>query len=430
MNTRATRLIAIVGVLGVAIGGLWISRKAGRVTATDSTASAGATSVPAGSPAPKKVEVVRPERMTMSRSLDVPATIEAFETAELYAKASGYVGDVRVDIGDTVKFGDVLAVLEVPEMADELRGAEAVHRAKEAVLTQVRSRIQTAQAELRRFDAEMALKQITFDRKQELREGNAIPEQELDQARGELDVAAAQVEFGKTKVAGAEADAVAAAAEVAMAAASLARLRTLMEYATIRAPFDGVVSRRLVDRGALVQSATTSSTTPMFTVQRVDLFRIFIEVPEIDVPHVRAGTVAKVKPYGMPGLSFDGTVTRIASSLNPGTRTMRTEIDLLNEDGALMHGMYAQVVLELDRRDGVLTVPATALLTEGDRTFLFTVRDGRAALTGIQTGLDDGIRVEIKEGLDDQALVILAGKGLVSDGSAVEPVLKRPSPRS
>jgi RND family efflux transporter MFP subunit len=201
-----------------------------------------------------------------------------------------------------------------------------------------------------------------------------------------------------------------------------------MEYATIRAPFDGVVSRRLVDRGAFVQSATASRTAPLFTVQRVDQFRIFIEVPETDVPHVRAGTIANVKPYGMPGLSFDGTVTRISSSLNPGTRTMRTEIDLSNKDGALMHGMYAQVVLELDRRENVLTVPATALLTEGNKTFVFTARDGRAARTAIQTGLDDGIQVEVREGLDDSALVILAGKGLMSEGSPIDPILKNRPP--
>lgn len=421
-NQRITRWVAIVGAIAVVAGGLWLGRRTLTVKAADSTTKAAAAA--RHSSPPRKVEVVKPARRTMSRSLNVPATIEAFETADLYARVSGYVGEVRVDIGDAVKEGDCLATIDVPEMADELRQAEAAHRAKEAGLAQMRSLIQTARAELGRFEAEKALKKITFDRKQELRKGNAIPQQELDQATGELEVAEAQVRFGHARVASAESDAKSAEAEVVMALAAIARLRTLMEYATLKSPFDGVVSRRLVDRGALVQPVTSSVTKPLFTVQRIDQFRIFIEVPEADIPHVRAGTVAKVKPYGMPDLSFEGTVARTASSLNPGTRTMRTEIDLANKEGALMHGMYAQVVLELDRHENALTVPATALLTEANQTFVFTVGDGRAQRLNIRTGLDDGIHVEVTEGLDDNALVILAGKGLISDGSPVEPVLR------
>ncbi len=370
----------------------------------------------------RKVEVVTPQRQAMARTLDVPATLEAFEQADLYAKTSGYVAEVRVDIGDRVRAGDVLAVLDVPEMRHEVRHAEAVHRAREARSAQVRSRVETARAELRRSEADLNLRKITFDRKKQLREGNAIPQQELDQAQGELAVAQAQVAVGEARIAGAEADVAAAAAEVAMARAAVERLRTLNDYATIRAPFDGVISRRLVDRGMLVQTATANRTSPLFTVQRIDRLRIYIEVPETDVLFVRAGAAATVTPYGRSESSFEGRVSRIASALNPRTRTMRAEIDLANDDGVLMPGMYAQVVLAVDSRDRALTVPAAALLTEGDSTFVYTVKDGRAARTEIRTGLDDGLRVEVREGLADDARVIVAGKGLVSDGLPVQPV--------
>jgi RND family efflux transporter MFP subunit len=416
--------IAIAAAIAVAAGGLWLSGRTAGVKAEHRSTAANATSNAANALAPRKVEVIKPERMTMYRSLDVPATIEAFETADLYARASGYIREVRVDIGDKVRAGDVLAVIDVPEMADELRQAEAVLGAKEATLAQARSMVQTVRAEIDRYDAELSLKKITFDRKKELRAASAIPEQELDQARGEHQVAEAQTKLGNAKAAGAEADVKVAEANVATARAAVARLRTLMDYAMIKAPFDGVVSRRLVDRGELVQATTSNRSTPMFTVERTDLLRIFIDVPETDVPYIQAGVAARVTPYGMKGLSFEGKVARIASSLNPNTRTMRTEIDLPNQEGRLMHGMYAQVELKLDEQPDALTVPATALLTEGPQAYVFTVKDDRAVRTNIRTGLDDGIRVEVKQGLDDDALVVLAGKGLVADGSPVRPVLK------
>jgi len=405
---RNKRLFAISAAIVIVAGGLWFGRKAPS----------------AGTVEPRSVEVIKPQRAAMFRSLNVPATIEAYETADLYTRASGYIREVRVDIGDTVKAGDILAVIDVPEMADELRQAEAVLGAKEAQLAQAHSMVQTVHAELDRYGAELSLKRITFDRKKELRTANAIPDQELDQAKGEFEVADAQVKLGNAKAVGAEADVKVAEAEVATSQAAVSRLRTLMEYAMIKAPFDGVVARRLVDRGALVQSATSSRTTPMFTVQRIDQLRIFIEVPETDVPHIRSGVAVQVTPYGMKGMTFEGKVARIASSLNPATRTMRAEIDVANQDGRLMHGMYAQVVVKLDEHTKALTIPATAILTEGAQAYVFTVKDNHAVRTNIQTGLDDGIRVEVNKGLDDDTVVILAGKGLVSDGSLVRPVFK------
>ena len=197
-----------------------------------------------------------------------------------------------------------------------------------------------------------------------------------------------------------------------------------MEYARIVAPFDGVVTRRLVDRGALVQAATSNRTTPLFTVQRIDTVRVFIEVPESDLAFVQTGMTVGITPFGQKDRSIDRKVSRAASALNPATRTMRTQIDLPNPDGRLLHGMYVQVVLELDPHENALTIPATALLTEGKDQFVYTVKNEKAVRTSVKIGLDDGIRLEVTEGLNDDDRVVVTGKGLVTPGAPIRPVLK------
>ena len=283
-----------------------------------------------------------------------------------------------------------------------------------------------------RAQAELTLKKTTLQRRKDLFDGKAITQEQLDEAQNQHDIAQADAGIAEAKIAAAEADVAsaeaartAAVAQVDVAKARVERTQTLMQYVQIVAPFDGIVSRRLVDRGALVQSATTNRTTPLFTVQRTDKLRVFVEVPESDIAFVRPGCPAKVRPYGLEGTELVGTITRIASSLKPDTRTMRTEIDLPNADGRLMHGMYAQVVLEIDRHPAVLTVPASSLLTEGASKYVYTVVNDRAVRTPIQTGLDDGIRVEVTGGLNDDSLVVVTGKGLVVDGMLVRAVLKK-----
>jgi len=436
---RQIRWFAIVGAVLVAITGVWIGRQVLPAQAAEPQSGA-PTSAPApeGNSTPRSVEVVAPQRMPMSRTLDVPATLEAFEQADLFAKASGYVAEVRVDIGDRVKAGDVIAVLDVPEMARELAEVQAQHAATQAAqkatqtrVAQVQQALAVARAQVRRYHAELTLKEATARRREELFTGQAIPQEQLDEARNQLEVARVDVDIAEAKIASAEADVadaeadqVVAAAEVEVAAARIEKVRTLMQYAQVVAPFDGVITRRLTDRGALVQAGTTSRTNPLFTLQCIDQLRVFIEVPEPDVAHVRTGAAATVKPYGLSGQALDSKVARIATALNPSTRTMRTEIDLTNVDGRLYSGMYAQVVLRLDERPNALTIPAAALLTEGKEAFVYTAKDDRAVRTPIKTGLDDGIRVEVTEGLAESDAVIVKGQGLVTPGAQVRPVVQ------
>jgi RND family efflux transporter MFP subunit len=431
---KHARWIGIVGAVAVAAGGLWLGQRQKTVRAEDPQKPAAAGSPVSGTP--RSVEVTAPKRQDMSRRLDVPATMEAYEQADLYAKASGYVSEVRVDIGDSAKAGDVLAVIDVPEMGKELAEAQSLHSAAvagvataDSKVVQATKMVDMARSMLVRAQAEFTLKKTTLERRKELFGGTAITQEQLDEAQNQRDIAAADVGIAEAKIAAAEADVasanasvVAANANVAVAQARIEKTQTLMLYAKIIAPFDGIVTRRLIDRGAFVQSATANRTMPLFTMQRIDKLRIFLEVPESDIAFVQSGCTAKIKPYGIKGVELVGKIARSAQSLKPDTRTMRTEIDLDNSDGRLMHGMYAQVVIELDERAGALTVPASSLLTEGKEPFVYAVVDDRAVRTPVRIGLDDGIRVQITEGLSDESLVVVTGKGLITDGSLLRPV--------
>ncbi len=450
----ATRWTGIVGAIVVAALGLWLGSRASSSRASEPSYTSQADGqAPELRSTLQSVEVVRPERLKMARSLDVPATLEANELVDVFAKVSGYVSEVRVDIGDSIKEGDVLAFLDVPEMERELLEAKAHLFAKSAALkaaqtadlaaaeakvAQARSVLEVARHEAERKRLDRGLTERTSRRREELFREKAITDEALDEARTQLETATADIIVADAKIAAAEADvrgaeatrAVAEAgvemakAQVHLAETQVDRIETLKAYARITAPFDGIVSRRMVDRGALVQSATSNRSGPLFPVQKIDSVRIFIDVPEKDVPWVKLGTAARVTPYALVGKPFEGHVARLALSLDAGTRTMRAEIDAENPRRELMHGMYAQVALEIDPHPNALTIPATALLAEGKQQIVYVVRDDMVVRTPVELGLDDGIRVEILDGLSDGDWIVTTGKGLVSPGVRVRAVPK------
>ena len=217
----------------------------------------------------------------------------------------------------------------------------------------------------------------------------------------------------------AEANRAFAAAQVNLATATVERIETLLAYAQIVAPFDGVVARRLVNRGDLVQAATSTRTKPLFTVQRIDTIRVFCDVPENDVPHLHLGDSAIVKPYGFEGKPFVGSVTRFSLRLNPETRNMRTEIDLPNPEQWLYPGMYAEVSLEMNRRPDALTVPAAAVGSDGVSNFVYTITDNRITRLAINIGLTDRGRTELTGGLSKETQVVTTFRAAPSPGTAV-----------
>ncbi len=409
-----------------------------------------------GEQALKSVETCLPAKKTMSRTLDVPATIRAYERVDVHAKVSGYASEVLVDIGDRVESGDLLALLAVPEMEKELAEARAELQGKRALLEvassaeivaaeagveQTRRKLEVDRqvSEVRRVDLSFLERQI--ERKQELHGQGAVTDEALDEAgrardkaRVELAVAEAQALESESEVAREQAALAVAKAridvigsEVALAEARVQRLETLAEYSRVCAPFDGVVTRRTVDPGALVQDSTKSGGMPLFTVQRVDRMRVAFDVPEVDLPFVIKDARATIRPFAAIGSPIEGAVSRIATSLETGTRTMRAEIDLDNREGRLLDGMYVQVVLSVDVRPDALTIPAAALLHETGKAFVYIVSAGTTEKRELGVGLDDGIDVEVCSGLTAEEQVVVVGMALISPGERVRAVLRQRS---
>lgn len=265
----------------------------------------------------------------------VPATIQAFFVTDLYAKDAGYVSQVNNDIGDHVKEGQVLAVIYDPELQAQYDKAQAAVQQSEAD-------VEVAKRQLAAMQADLILQQVTLKRQLELFAGKASTAQTLDEARAKQGVSSANVESGKARIKLAEANFEAAKAEAE-------RLRALVEYDKIIAPYDCIVIRRLVNPGDLVQAATSTRTAPLFTCEEIDVVRVFADVPEASSASIRPGLPAEVKLYGASAPTVRGTVSRIATALDPATRTMRVEIDLPNPEDKLLPGMYAQVTLSAEQ---------------------------------------------------------------------------------
>jgi multidrug efflux pump subunit AcrA (membrane-fusion protein) len=279
-------------------------------------------------PSPKVGDEDRSEQFA---AVTVPATIQAYFVTDLYAKDSGYVLQVNNDIGDHVKQGQVLAAIEDPELQAQFDKAQAA-------VQQAQADIEVAKRQLAATQADLTLQQVTLKRQKELFAGKASSAQTLDEARAKEGVSSANVESGKARIKLAEANLDAAKAEAE-------RLRALLAYDKIVAPYDCVVTRRLVNPGDLVQAATSTRTAPLFTCQEIDVVRVFADMPETSAASIRPGLPVEVKLYGASALTVPGTVTRIAAALDPATRTMRVEIDLPNPEEKLVPGMYAQVTL-------------------------------------------------------------------------------------
>jgi RND family efflux transporter MFP subunit len=365
---------------------------------------------------PPGVEVVLPRRATVAQRLQTNASLEAFEEADLFAKVSGYLSDVRVDIGDHVKAGQVLAVIDVPEMKQELAEAKAQLESKQ-------SSLESARRQLDHNKADLALQNALAKDREQLGQGRGfISDRTLDQVHANADIAKADLGV-------AEANRNLAANQVDFAAATVEKIKTLLAYTQIVAPFDGVVARRQVNRGDLVQAATATRTTPLagslFTVQRIDTIRVFCDVPENDVPHLRIGDPAIVRPSGFDGKPFIGKVTRFSLRLDPETRNMRTEIDLPNPEERLYPGTYAEVSLEMNRRPDALTVPTAAVGSDDDGNFVYTITDNRITRLGVKTGLTDNGRIEVTAGLSEKTQVVASTKGVPPPKTAVQPQMVR-----
>lgn len=309
------------------------------------------------------------------RETTQPAHVEPFERTNILAKASGFASDVRVDIGDRVAKGDVLATLWIPEMEQERQHKLAIIADAEAAIEQALARVAAtaasiaaakaaqaeAQAGLAMHEATLALATSEHDRIRSLVSQRAVTETLLDEKRHKMQSAAAALSAAKAKVQKAaaavevaiavkgrdEADANRARAQRDVAREDLQHTETVMEYARITAPYDGLITHRHVDTGDFVRSAGTSETAPLYTIVRDDRLRVVFDIPESQATLVAVGQGVVLVIDGLKGQQFEGTVSRTSGVLDPKTRTLRAEMDLVGTGSPLRPGMYGMATITL-----------------------------------------------------------------------------------
>jgi RND family efflux transporter MFP subunit len=356
------------------------------------------------------VPVATVGRATLSNDLTLTAEFLPYQDVDVMAKVAGYVKAISIDIGDHVQQGQVLAVLEAPEIQSDVARAKAGVAAAEA-------NIVTAQAAVQRAEAGAGIARLSYQRIQYVaaKDKGLVPRQELDVAQSRQMEAAAQLASAESSV---------QAAKEAKAGADQEYLRaqTMMGYATIRAPFAGVVTKRYASTGSMIQAGIASQTQamPVVKLAQNNLLRLILPVPVNDVVDVKNGQAVDVNVSSL-GRTLQGTVTRSADSVKMATRTMDTEVDVPNRDGSLVPGMYAEVHLHLAARPNVLSVPLDAV--EGLGTSVqqaYVVHDGVVHLATLKTGLQTPNRVEILSGLQEGDKVIVGRHTGLSDGERVD----------
>jgi HlyD family secretion protein len=402
-----------------------------------------------------KVEISKPHRGGIERTTTQPGTVMSFESARLFSKVSGYLKEQSlhgesVDIGTPVKKGDLLAVIDMPELEKQVQRDEAEVEQAKAHIVQAEAHVESAKADFeatqalineREADVEHAESTFSYRVKQyerikKLVEDKSVEPRLLDEAEEHRDAAhagrssakaavvsaKAMSTAAKAKIDEAEADLEDAKAKLDVAKAALEKDRVFLAYTRIYSPYNGVVTFRGFFPGEFINARDQGGTTPLLSVDRIDKMRVVLQVPDLDVPFVNAGDDAIVEIDALPGRKFKGHVARISNSEDPQTRTMRTEVDLINDKNLLRDGMYGKVTVFLEKASDALSVPSSALVGESEsgKGSLYVVRGGKAHKVDVGIGADDGIHTEIVSGLNpDDDVVTKVIRGAISNGISV-----------
>jgi RND family efflux transporter MFP subunit len=323
------------------------------------------------------VEVVHPKSGADGQELALPGNAQAFSDTPIYARTSGYVEHWYVDIGAHVKQGQLLALIQTPELDQQL---------------------QQARADLKTAQANLEIAQITATRWRNLLKTNSVSQQETDQAVSDLNAKRALVDSNQ---------------------ANVDRLEQLQAFERITAPFDGVITARNTDIGALIQAGDNSAPKEIFHLASIRKLRVYIPVPEVYAPYVHNGEPVKVTLDAFPNEEFTGTVVRNSDAIDLNSRTLNVEVDVDNPTGRLFPGAYAFVHLKAPASAGAVTIPSNALLFRAEGLRAGVVRNGRAALAPITIGQDYGSAVEVLSGLKANDAVIVNPSDSLADGAAV-----------
>jgi RND family efflux transporter MFP subunit len=362
------------------------------------------------------VSVVKIARGDLGQTLTLAAEFRPFQEVEIHAKVAGYVKAINVDVGDRVAAGQLLAVLEIPELQDEMVQDEAgvKHSVEE---------VNRAQADVERTESAHEVAHLSSTRLSAVmkQRPNLVAQQDIDEALGRDRVAEAQVATAKAAFAAAQ-------EQLAVSKANQNKTKTLFAYARITAPFAGVITHRYADTGAMIQAGTSSQTQamPIVRLSENSRLRLTIQVPESAVPEIRVGQAVDVKVTSL-NRTFAGTVARFSDTLNPDTRTMETEVDVPNRTLALVPGMYAYASIAIAHAPSVLTAPVEAIDRTGDKTTVMVVgSNGRLEVRPVTLGIEAPDRVEIRSGVREGELVAIGNRAQLKPGATVSPQLMMP----
>jgi RND family efflux transporter MFP subunit len=371
-----------------------------------------------GEESPQRVApVVLAVRGPLENVVTLTGEFRPFQQVDVHAKVAGYIRKIFVDVGDKVKEGQELAILEVPELNAQVMGAQADIRRSQDGIRRAQSDVERTESTHRAYHAAYTrLKQASEQRP------GLVAEQELDDSMAKDQETDAQINSARAALAESQ-------GQLGMAQATLERLSALQAYSHITAPFAGVVTKRYVDTGALISAGTSSETQSQPVVQLAEwsLLRLVIPVPESAVPQLHLGSEVQVHVLDL-NQDFQGRVARFADALNEETRTMHTEIDVENPKNTLTEGMYAEVRLGLHGNKDALTLPVQAVVQAGNAHYVLVVdNQNRVQKREVQLGEQTSSTVEIRNGLSENEQVISAGQSDYQVGEVVKPRLE-PAP--
>ncbi len=360
------------------------------------------------------VAVVKASSESLARNMVLTAEFKPFQEVDVMAKVAGYVNEIKVDVGDRVPEGELLATLEIPEMADDLRRSQAGVKHSQAEVARARD-------EVTRAKSVHEIAHLSYTRLAAVaqKRPGLIAQQEIDDAQAKDMVSEAQVSAANSALAAAQ-------QQVDVEESSTQRVQTLMKYQRVTAPFAGVVTRRFADKGSMIQAGTASQTQamPLVRISQNSLLRLILPVPESAVPTVHLGQQVQVR---VPTLNrtFAGKVARFAEKLSTQTRTMDTEVDVPNPDLVLIPGMYAEVDLTLQRKNNAIAIPVMAVdsATESNGQVMVVTSNNRVEIRKIALGVETSNLVEARSGLNDGDMVVLSGRSALKSGQEVKPRL-------
>lgn len=399
MPKRSFSILAVGVTIAVLAGLAGCKNKGARSEATAAT-------VPSA-------EVATAQRGDIAHTLSVAGQFQAYQVVDIHPKVTGFMVKINVDIGDRVRKGETLAVLEIPELKAQLMGSKSgMQQAKDNLL---RTQQEIAQAE-----AVHAALHADYERLLETSKAQPglIARQELDDAQSKDLSSASQVDAAKAAASAAEQN-------TAVAQADEDRVQALENYTNVTAPLDGVIVWRYADTGALIQSGTNSNEQdiPIVRLSENGLLRLRLPIPEDEVRYIHVGDPVQVQVAAI-GRSFTGKVVRFTRQVNFETRTMETEVDVENKDLSIDPGMYANAELQLAQAHDVTTIPVEALVLNGGRETVYALDTGnRVHIRNVEVGLQGTKLVEIKSGLQPGERVILGGQHKYTEGEIVSPIL-------